>query len=169
MQTKIRNVAMTGVLAAVGVIGGTFSIPMGVAKCAPVQHLINVICAVVLGPAYGVACAFLTSLVRNLLGTGTPLAFLGSMVGALLAGLAYRKSQKILFAMAGEVIGTGLIGAMLCYPVARFLMGNSSAALFTFVVPFGISTLVGSLIAGFLLFALKKTHVLERLASPLNR
>ena len=43
-----------------------------------------------LGPGYAVGIAFGSSLLRNLLGWGTLLAFPGSMFGALLAGLFYR-------------------------------------------------------------------------------
>ena len=40
-----------------------------------------------LGPGYAVGIAFGSSLLRNLLGWGTLLAFPGSMFGDLLAGL----------------------------------------------------------------------------------
>ncbi len=56
-------------------------------KCAPVQHLVNVLCAVTVGPWWALAQAFIASLIRNLLGLGSPLAFPGSMCGALLGGL----------------------------------------------------------------------------------
>ena len=62
--------------------------------------------------------------------------------------------KKVPAAVAGEVVGTGIIGGMLCYPVARFLMGNAEAALFTYVMPFFISTLGGSALAAILLAAL---------------
>ena len=45
------------------------------------------ICAVFLGPWYGVAVAFAASLLRNLLGMGSLMAFPGSMCGALLCGM----------------------------------------------------------------------------------
>ena len=162
-KVNIKKLAIAGLLIAVGVVCSTISFPVGASKCAPVQHFMNVLCAVVLGPGYGVACAFVTSLLRNLLGTGTLLAFPGSMVGALLAGILYQKTARLPFAMLGEVFGTGILGAMLCYPVAKLLLGNVSAALFTFVVPFGISSLAGALLAAILVLALQKTHALERI------
>jgi energy coupling factor transporter S component ThiW len=70
--------------------GHLIYIPVGVAKAFPIQHLINILSAVLLGPAYALWNAFAISLLRNLLGTGSLLAFPGSMIGALLAGLLYQ-------------------------------------------------------------------------------
>ena len=153
---KTRKLALAGMYAAVGVVCSTFYIPIGITKCFPVQHMINVLCAVTLGPAYAVMCAFVISLTRNLLGTGTPLAFTGSMVGALFAGILYNKTKKIHFAALGEMFGTGIIGALLCYPVARFLLGNTKVAWFGFVIPFSVSTVCGAGIGYILLIALNR-------------
>ena len=154
-------------MAAVAVVGSTFSFPVLGSKCAPVQHLVNVLCAVFLGPWWGLAAAFLASLIRNLLGLGTPLAFPGSMCGALLAGLLYQKTKALPAACAGEVIGTALIGGMLAFPVARLIMGNTGAALFTFVVPFLISTAGGTIIAAVVLTVMKQTGALAQLKAQI--
>ena len=57
------------------VVGSVFSFPMFGSKCAPVQHMVNVLCAVLLGPWWGVGVAFVASLLRNLLGLGSLMAF----------------------------------------------------------------------------------------------
>ena len=72
------------------------------------------------------------------------------MVGALLCGLAYRWTGKLTAAYAAEIIGTGIIGATLCYPVAAILMGKE-VALFFYVAPFLMSTLCGTAIAAILI------------------
>lgn len=107
-KIKLKKLVLTAVFAAVAVVGSLFSFPVFGSKCAPVQHLINVLCAVILGPGYGVAAAFVSSLIRNLLGLGTLLAFPGSMCGALLAGLLYHYIKKLPAAYIGEVFGTPL-------------------------------------------------------------
>lgn len=150
---KTKKLTLASLLIAMGVIAGNLIfIPVGAAKCFPVQHTINVIGAVVLGPGYAVAIAFCISLLRNILGTGSLLAFPGSMIGALLAGFLYLKTNKTSMAIAGEVFGTGILGGLLAFPIAKLVMGKNVAALF-FVTPFLISTLGGSLIAFFLLKA----------------
>lgn len=167
-KIKLKKPVLTAVFAAVAVVGSLFSFPVFGSKCAPVQHLINVLCAVILGPGYGVAAAFVSSLIRNLLGLGTLLAFPGSMCGALLAGLLYHYIKKLPAAYIGEVFGTAVIGGMLSYPVAAFIMGSKGAALFTFVVPFLISTAGGTLLAVLITVPLKQTGVLDKIKSELN-
>lgn len=167
-RSNTKKLALTAILAAVAVVGSTLSFPVFGSKCAPVQHLVNVLCAVFIGPWWGLAAAFVSSLIRNLTGLGTPLAFPGSMCGVLLAGLLYRKFKALPAAYAGEVAGTGLIGGMLAYPIAKLVMGNGTAALFTFVVPFLISTAGGTIIAIIVLTVLDRTHTLGRLRSLLE-
>jgi protein ThiW len=167
-KIKLKKLVLTAVFAAVAVVGSLFSFPVFGSKCAPVQHLINVLCAVILGPGYGVAAAFVSSLIRNLLGLGTLLAFPGSMCGALLAGILYHYIKKLPAAYIGEVFGTAVIGGMLSYPVAAFIMGSKGAALFTFVVPFLISTAGGTLLAVLITVPLKQIGVLDKIKSELN-
>ena len=167
-KIKLKKLVLTAVFAAVAVVGSLFSFPVFGSKCAPVQHLINVLCAVILGPGYGIAAAFVSSLIRNLLGLGTLLAFPGSMCGALLAGILYHYIKKLPAAYIGEVFGTAVIGGMLSYPVAAFIMGSKGAALFTFVVPFLISTAGGTLLALLITVPLKQTGVLDKIKSELN-
>ena len=91
--TSTQKLAIAGVLTAAAVAGSLISVPVAGSKCAPVQHMVNVFAAVMLGPWWGIGIAFCASLIRNLLGIGSLLAFPGSMVGAypvakLLMGLA---------------------------------------------------------------------------------
>ena len=79
----VKKLAMAGVLTAVAVVGSLLSFPIFGSKCAPVQHMVNILAAVVLGPGWGVGIAFCASLLRNLLGLGSLMAFPGSMIGAL--------------------------------------------------------------------------------------
>ena len=75
---------------------------------------------------YGTAAAFGTSLIRNLLGTGSLLAFPGSMVGAFLSGYLYSHTHKLWAAVIGEFVGTSIIGGLLSYPIAALFMAASS-------------------------------------------
>ena len=153
---KTRKLVLAGVLTALAVAGSLISIPVGVSKCSPVQHLVNVVSAVMLGPWWSLLMAFLAALIRNLLGMGTLFAFPGSMCGALLAGLLYKYGKKLPFALVGELVGTGIIGAILTYPIATFIMGKETA-LFAMVIPFSVSSLGGVIIASVILYALRKT------------
>lgn len=166
MNLNTKKIAISGMLVALAVALSGFSIPIGASRCFPIQHLCNVIAGVFLGPAYGVAAAFVTSLIRNLMGTGSLLAFPGSMVGALLCGLLYRQSKKFAMAYIGEVFGTGVVGGILCYPVATMVMGRE-AALFAYVVPFLMSTVCGTIAAAVLIGALYKSGAFTYLSEML--
>lgn len=166
--TNVKKLTVTAVFVAIAVIGSLFSVPVLGSKCAPIQHLVNILGAVFLGSWYSLAAAFLASLIRNLFGLGTLLAFPGSMCGALLAGILYRNGKNLWFAYIGEVFGTAIIGGMLAFPIAAFILGNETAALFTFVVPFLISTVGGTILAAVITITMKKSGILERLKGQLS-
>lgn len=169
MKINTKKLAVAALFAALSVVGSLFSFPVFGAKCAPVQHLVNILCAILLGPWWGVVTAFVASLIRNMLALGTVLAFPGSMCGALLAGLLYKYGKKLPFAYIGELVGTSLIGGMLAFPIAKFILGNEAAAIFTFVVPFFVSCAGGTIIAIVLTLALAKAGVLNRMMDSLNK
>lgn len=161
--TDLRRLTLAAVFVAISVVGSLFSVPVFGAKCAPIQHLMNIMGAVFLGPGYAVAVAFVASLIRNMVGLGTLLAFPGSMCGALVAGILYRFITKLPVAYIGEVVGTGFLGGILAYPVAALLLHNEQAAIFTFVIPFLISTCGGAVMAIFIVTALKRSGVMDLL------
>lgn len=167
-NVNTKKLTLTALFAAVAVVGSLFCVPVFGSKCAPVQHLVNILCAIFLGPGYGVACAFVASLVRNMLSLGTLLAFPGSMCGAFLAGMLYKYSKNIIGAYLGELVGTSLFGGMLSFPIALLVMGNAEVAIFTFVVPFFISSAGGTLIAVMVTMAMKQAKLLQKFQSSLE-
>ncbi|WIV12413.1 energy coupling factor transporter S component ThiW [Proteiniborus sp. MB09-C3] len=159
MSTK--KLTLCAFLIAIGTLAGhIFYIPVGVSKCFPIQHTINILSAVILGPWYAAANAFATSLLRNILGTGSLLAFPGSMIGAFLAGFLYRKTGKHIMASLGEVLGTGILGGLVAYPVAKLIMGKD-VAVFFFVLPFMVSTIGGTIIGNGLLKILVSSKLIS--------
>ena len=161
-QTK--KLCLAGILCAVAVVGSLFSFPVLGSKCAPVQHTVNILCAVVLGPWYGVLVAFCASLIRNLMGLGSLMAFPGSMLGALLCGIAYWKTKNVPLTLVAEVLGTGILGGLCAWPVAILFMGKSAGdvAFYAYIVPFLISTVGGAIISAFLIAALQKTGLIKK-------
>lgn len=156
---KTQRLTLAALFIAIATLTGhVFYIPVGFSKCFPIQHTVNVLAAVLLGPWYGVAIAFVTSLLRNVLGTGTLLAFPGSIFGALLAGVLYQRTGKVLLASLGEVVGTGFIGALAAYPIVKLVMGQETA-IFFYVVPFLTSTVGGTIIGNLILKALTSLNI----------
>lgn len=163
--SNVKKVTIASLLVAVAVVGSTFSFPVGISKCAPIQHMVNILCAVFLGRYAGVSVAFCASSLRLLLGLGSILAYPGSMWGALLAGIVYHRTGSLILTLIAEVFGTGILGGLTAYPLAILVLGKTAGqiAFYTYVVPFLISTIGGSLLAGILLFTLRRTGALRNL------
>ena len=170
-RNQIRKMTVAALFCAIAVVGSMFSFPVLGSKCAPVQHMVNILCAVLLGPWYGVAVAFAASLFRNLLGLGSLMAFPGSMLGALLCGLVFHFTKNLPATLVAEVFGTGILGGLCAYPVATLLMGVDASAVdfYAYIVPFLISTVAGAILAGVLILALKKSGALDRMCATLER
>ncbi len=169
-QTNVRKLSQAALLCALAVVGSTFSVPVFGSRCAPIQHLVNILASVLLGPGYSVGIAFCASLIRNLCGLGSLMAFPGSMFGALVSGLLYAKFKTLSSALVGEVFGTSILGGLCAYPVAVFLMGQNagSIAFYAYVIPFLISTAGGAILAGVILLALQKAGVLAKAKASLQ-
>lgn len=161
-RSTTYKMILTAILSAIGVVGGSmFEFTVGVAKVAPMQHLINLISGVLVGPWWVVTQAFITSLLRNILGTGTVLAFPGSMIGAFCVGWLFHKTQSLLVAACGELVGTGIIGAIVEYPLAQWLMGTTGA-LWLFIPSFFLSALVGVIVGYVILKAIWKRVIVPQ-------
>lgn len=158
----VKKLAFAGVFTALAVVGSLISFPVAGSKCAPVQHMVNILSAVILGPWWGVGIAFCASLIRNLLALGSLMAFPGSMVGALCCGLMYMFTRKLSLTCIAEAFGTGVLGGIAAYPVAKLLMGVEPAGLFVYVVPFLVSTVAGSILAYLLITVLEKSGVMQQ-------
>lgn len=170
-KTNTKKLAIAGVFCAVAVVGSLFSFPVFGSKCAPVQHMVNILCGVLLGPGYGLGAAFAAALIRNLLGLGSLMAFPGSMFGALVCGLVYAETRNIPGTLLGEVFGTAVLGGLCAYPVAIFFMGQSAAGLafYAYVIPFLISTAAGAILSAVVIYSLKKSGVLRTMQESLNQ
>lgn len=169
-KTNVQKLTTAALLCAVAVVGSLVVVPVFGSKCAPVQHMVNVLCAVLLGPWYGVGVAFAASLIRNLFGLGSLMAFPGSMFGALLCGIAYWKIRKIFPTLLAEVFGTAVLGGLCAYPVAILLMGKEAGEIgfYAYVIPFLISSAAGAILSGMLVYSLRRMKVLSAMQARLN-
>lgn len=167
-RTNTARLAAAAMLTAAAAAGSLFSFPFLGAKCSPVQHLVNIIGGVYLGPWYSLGIAFCASLIRNILGLGSPMAFPGSMAGAFLSGVMFHMifrgkppAARLIAAYAGELFGTSVIGGILSFPVAYFIMKNTAATLFGFIFPFFVSSTAGTAIAAVTVTAMKRVRFFD--------
>jgi energy coupling factor transporter S component ThiW len=156
-----RRVAYAVMLVAIGVALAPYtSFPIGIAKINPTQHFINVLGAVLLGPGWAVLIAAVIGAIRNVMGVGTLLAFPGGMIGAFLAGLAYRWFRRTDLAALGEIVGTGVLAPVVsALAVAPFLM-HKSIPLLALVPSFLGSTVIGALLGVMVIRLLRKADII---------
>lgn len=139
--------------AAAVLLSSVFSFPLGASKVFPLQHMINIFLAVLCGTRYSTAAGFATATLRNILGTGSLLAYPGTMIGAFLSGFLYNRIHKLWAAILGEFVGTSIIGGLVSYPVAALFMGSTKGA-------FSLSCGAGCVIAAVILTGCRAFHVL---------
>ena len=137
-RSSLRKWIFAALLTAAGVLlSPVFSFPLGVTRAFPLQHMINIFLAVLCGTRYGVSAAFTTSVIRNIIGSGSLLAFPGSMIGAFLSGYLYNRTKKLW--------------------AAALFMGSSKGAFF-YISLFSVSCGAGCLIA---FIVLKGIHIFQ--------
>ena len=135
----------------------------------PMAHLINITCAVFMGPAYAFLCAILIGVIRMMIMGIPPLALTGAVFGAALSGIFYKLSKgKIIAAVLGEIIGTGIIGAIVSYPVMTYIWGKQGLTWFFYVPSFICGTLIGGSIAFLLLNRLEAAGALSKIQNSLK-
>ena len=144
---ETRKVPRAIILVAIGVALSPFtSIPIGIARINPTQHFVNVLGAILLGPWWAAGIALIIGILRNAFGTGTLLAFPGGMIGAFIAGYLYRYTRNIYLGAFGEIIGTGILGAIVSALLIAPILMKKAMALGALMIAFSGSTLLGSIL-----------------------
>ena len=168
MKTNKKLLKMT-VLAMLVALGVVISPILRVEGMCPMAHFINIVCSVLLGPYYSLACATMIGILRMAFMGIPPIALTGAIFGAFLSGIFYRMSKgNLLLAVLGEVIGTGIIGAIVSYPVMSLLWGKELEGLFFYVPSFICGTLIGGSIAFAFLKKLSSAGALTRFQNALG-
>lgn len=135
----------------------------------PMAHLINITCSVFMGPWYSLLCASLIGILRMVLMGIPPLALTGAVFGAVLSGILYRASKGRLWAaVLGEIIGTGIIGAVASYPVMEIFYGRTGLSWMYYVPLFISGTLIGGSLAYALLTMLARNGALREFQQKLG-
>jgi energy coupling factor transporter S component ThiW len=156
-RTRLKKMTVGALFAALAVLLSPLSFPVGPSRCFPFQHAINAAAGVILGPFWACGAAFVASFVRNILGTGTILAFPGSLFGAAAVGIAAGRLPKKyrVWAALAEPLATGTLGA----GVASFIASSAGGRWEMFLLLSGaflVSSVPGAAIGFFALRFLRR-------------
>ena len=165
-KEQLTRLTFMGMMIAIGVV---ISPILRVEGMCPMAHLINITCAVFLGPVYAFLCALIIGIIRMIFMGIPPLALTGAVFGAFLSGMLYRLSKgKLIWAFLGEVIGTGIIGAILSYPVMTWIWGRTGLTWLFYVPSFIAGTLIGGSLAFIMLKQMQKAGLVARFQEALG-
>lgn len=141
-DSTIYKLTVSAILIALGFVLSTLVV---FPNMAPFQHMINVLAAVLVGPFYGTAISLIIGLMR--MGMGRTInAVIGGVFGAFLSGFLYRKTNNIFGALIGEIMGTGIISAIVAYYVSKWVLGVDLGHFYYFIPFFLPSCAVGAVL-----------------------
>ena len=135
---------------------------------APFQHFVDVIAAVFLGPWWACLSAFLCGVMRMMCGR-TIQSVTGAIFGPILGGLLWRKTKNIYLVCVGEIVGTGLLGALASYPLMKWFYALDVQNPLYYIPFYTPSAAVGGMMGVMVLLILKRSKVLERFLAEMER
>ena len=163
-RTNIRKMVLCAIFASLAFVLNTF---VYFPAMAPFQHFVNVLAAVFIGPWWGCASAFLCGLMRMASGR-TIQAVTGAIFGPVLGGLIWKKTKNIYLVCVGEIIGTGIIGALASFPLMKWFYGLDAQSPLYYIPFYTPSAVVGGAMGVMVLVLLKRAKVLDRFLAELE-
>lgn len=152
-----RILVYTAIFGALGAALGWISFPVGPTKVYPLQHTINVVAGVLIGP-WAVISALIAATVRYTTGMGSIYAFPGSPFGALVVALLYKITKKDVSAL-GEPVGTVVIGATISGLLIAPFMTQDAPTVWFFWTAFAASCIPGAVLGYIIVKILRRSHV----------
>lgn len=162
-HSTTRKLVLSAMLACLAFVLNTF---VYFPAMAPFQHFVDVLAEVLVGPWYACAAAFICGVMRMASGR-TIQAVTGAVFGPIIGGLLYQKTKSIWMAYLGEVIGTGIVGALASYPLMKWFYGLDAQQWY-YYIPFYIpAAVVGGAMGVAVLLILKRAGLLSRMQAQL--
>lgn len=149
-STKLQKLMILSLMIALDVV---LSPLFRIEGMAPMSSVMNVIGVILMGPFYGTVMALICGLLRMLLLGIPPLALTGAVFGAFLAGIFYKFSKNIYLVMLGEIVGTGLIGSLLSYPVMVWFTGSAQGMYWFVYTPRFFGGAISGALIGYLTYS----------------
>ena len=162
---KIRKMMLCALFASLAFVLNTF---VYFPAMAPFQHFVDVVAAVFLGPWWACLSALLCGIMRMMSGR-TIQAVTGAVFGPILGGLLWKKTKNIYLVCVGEVIGTGLLGALASYPLMKWFYGLDAQSPLYYIPFYTPSAIVGGIMGVMVLIILKRSKALNRFLTEMEQ
>ena len=163
-STNVRKMVLCALFASLAFVLNTF---VYFPTMAPFQLFVNVMAAVFLGPWWACLSAFLCGSMRMMTGR-TIQAIAGAIFGPILGGLLWKKTKNMYAVCVGEVIGTGILGALVSYPLMKMFYGLDAQSPLYYIPFYTPSAVVGGAMGVMALVILKRAKVLDRFLAELE-
>jgi len=164
-KLNIKKMILCSIFASMALVLNTF---VYFPAMAPFQHFVDVIAAVFLGPWWAGLSAFLCGVMRMMTGR-TIQAVTGAIFGPILGGIMWQKTKNIYLVCVGEVIGTGIFGALASYPLMKMFYGLDVQNPLYYIPFYTPSAVVGGIMGVMVLLVLKRSKVLDRFLAEMER
>ena len=161
---NLKKMVLSSVFAGLAFVLNTF---VYFPAMAPFQHFVDVVAAVFLGPWWACLSALLCGTMRMMSGR-TIQAVTGAVFGPVLGGLLWKKTKSIWLVWVGEVLGTGILGALASYPLMEWFYGLEAQSPVYYIPFYTPSAVVGGMMGVAVLLVLKRTKTLDRCLSRLE-
>lgn len=149
MNSKVRKITYLAMMIALDVV---LSPILRIEGMAPMSSVINILAGVLMGPLYTTIMAVCCGIIRMMMMGIPPLALTGAVFGALLAGLGARWTHSIYGSIIGEIIGTGIVGSLLSYPVMVLFTGTKTDLYWLLYTPRFLGAMLMGAVAAWLIW-----------------
>ena len=164
-KVNVRKMVLCAIFASLAFVLNTF---VYFPAMAPFQHFVDVVAAVFLGPWWACLSAFLCGIMRMMSGR-TIQAVTGAVFGPILGGLLWRKTKNVYLVCVGEIVGTGLMGALASYPLMKWFYGLDAQQWYYYMPFYTPSAVVGGAMGVAVLLILKRSGILSQMLSELGK
>ena len=95
-------------------------------------------------------------------------AIVGAIFGPIIGGLLYKKTKNLYLIAVGEIIGTGIVGAIAVYPLMCLFYNLEEVSWYYYVPFYTPSAIVGAAMGIVILLILKKSKAYDHFKMQLE-
>ena len=159
-KLSVKKLALAGMLCALCVVGSVFSFPMFGSKCAPIQHMVNIMRSSIFRTSMGCRCGILCECHQKPDRAWKPHGIPGKHGRCTVLWTDVQIQQKNHTDMCRRGAWYRHTRRSCSVSSCKICDAHSAGSMFIYIVPFLISTVAGSIVAAIVMLILKKNGAL---------